>query len=118
MLYTYIALVFFIAFALFIPAAFLFTSKLLRLKVPGNKAKNAPYESGEITIGSSRDIDNEYLPYFTAFLPFEIIAIVMLVWSVASSSMGYITNILYIALPIFSLIFVFISYKLIGGKNA
>ncbi|MGC8537547.1 MAG: NADH-quinone oxidoreductase subunit A [Candidatus Micrarchaeia archaeon] len=118
MFYTYIALIFFIAFALFIPGAFLLTSKLLRPRVPGNKAKNAPYESAEATVGSSRDIDNEYLPYFTAFLPFEIVAVIMLVWSVASSSMEYMTDVLYIMLPIFSLIFVFISYKLIRGKNA
>ncbi len=117
MLYTYIALIFFIAFALFIPAAFLFTAKLLGKKVPGNKAKNAPYESGEATIGSSRDIDNEYLPYFTMFLPFEIVAIILLVWSASSASLGYLTNMLYIALPILSLIFVFIGYKLISGRN-
>ncbi|EQD49860.1 NADH-ubiquinone/plastoquinone oxidoreductase chain 3 [mine drainage metagenome] len=118
MFYTYIALIFFIAFALFIPAAFLLTAKLLGHREPGNKAKNAPYESGELPIGSSRDIDNEYLPYFTAFLPFEIVAVVLLVWSVASPSLGYTTNLLYIMLPIFSLIFVFISYKLIRGRNA
>ena len=67
MLYDYVALVLFVVFAIFIPVSFLLTSKLLRKRGTGNPVKNSPYESGEETIGRSKDIDNEYLSYFMLF---------------------------------------------------
>ena len=81
MLYNYVALLIFIAFAVFMPVSFIFTAKLLGKKRTGNPVKNAPYESGEETVGNSRDIDNEYLPHFMVFLPFEIIIVALILWS-------------------------------------
>ena len=77
-MYSYIVILIFAAFALIIPTLFILSSKLLGNKYTGNKVKNAPYESAEATIGSEIDIDNEYLPYFAIFLPFEIITVIII----------------------------------------
>lgn len=112
MLYNYLALVFFIAFAVFIPVSFLFTAKLLGRKERGNPVKNAPYEGGEETVGNSRDIDNEYLPYFMIFLPFEIVIALLLLWAVASKNIAYNYNIEIIFLGVFATILSFVGYRL------
>lgn len=89
MLYNYIALLIFIAFAVFVPVSFLLSSKLLRRKSEGNPTKNAPYESGEETIGNSKDVDNEYLPYFMIFLPFEIVVVILIMWSTIARTVSF-----------------------------
>ena len=71
MLYNYIAILFFAVLGISIPLLFLLIAKLIGRRSPGNKIKNAPYESAEESLGGSRDVDNEYLPYFMLFLPFE-----------------------------------------------
>ncbi|MFI5412672.1 MAG: NADH-quinone oxidoreductase subunit A [Candidatus Micrarchaeales archaeon] len=109
--YNYIALVFFALFALFIPASFLLTSKLLRHKSRGNRVKNMAYESAEEPIGRSRDVDNEYLPFFAMFLPFEIIAIIIVLWSTAARNMTTGTNVLVIGLLIISMALALAGYK-------
>ncbi len=115
--YNYIALVFFALFALFIPASFLLTSKMLRVNKPGNKVKNAPYESAEEPIGKSKDVDDEYLAYFALFLPFEIIGLGVLLWSVVARQVTLLTNILVIGLVILSMGFAFIGYKITTEKT-
>ncbi len=112
MLYNYLALVFFAAFALFIPVSFLLTAKLLGRKEQGNPVKNAPYESGEETVGTSRDIDNEYLPYFLIFLPFEIVIALLLLWAIAANSISHVYNLEIILLGLFATILSFIGYRL------
>ncbi|MCL5102156.1 MAG: NADH-quinone oxidoreductase subunit A, partial [Candidatus Marsarchaeota archaeon] len=74
MLYNYIALALFALLGIFIPTAFLFGAKILGRRNRPNEVKDAPYESGEKSVGSSRDIDSEYFPYLMLFLPFEVIA--------------------------------------------
>ncbi|MGI0133342.1 MAG: NADH-quinone oxidoreductase subunit A [Candidatus Micrarchaeaceae archaeon] len=117
MLFNYVALVVFFAFAIFVPVSFLLTAKMLGRRVPGNRVKNAPYEAGEQTIGSSRDIDNEYMPFFMMFLPFEIALVVLILWSVAARQLSYTTGIEIIALAVISTAFSLIGYKFISGKN-
>lgn len=112
MLYNYLALLFFMAFAVFMPVSFLLTAKLLSKREPGNPVKNAPYESGEETVGNSRDIDNEYLPYFMIFLPFEVVVAIMLLWSTAAGGISHINNLGIIILGIFATAMAFIGYRM------
>ncbi|MDE1856548.1 MAG: NADH-quinone oxidoreductase subunit A [Candidatus Micrarchaeota archaeon] len=116
MLYNYIALLFFSAFAAIVPAGLLVASKLIRPRIPGNPVKNSPYESAEESIGTNRDIDNEYLPFFTMFLPFEIIAVLLLVWAGASSSVPFGASAMILLLLVISTGFAVFGY-LIRGKN-
>lgn len=118
MLYDYIAILFFAAFAIFIPVSFLFASRLLRKQYPGNKVKNAPYESGENTVGRSRDIDTEYISFFALFLPFEMVAVIMLLYSINILDGNYYVGLSYILLTVISLGFSLIGYKLINDKHA
>ncbi len=115
--YTYIAITFFSLFALFIPASFLLASKLLRKNEPGNPVKNSPYESAEASVGSHRDIDNEYLPYFMLFIPLEILSIVLLLWSVTASSLGIVQDSMYLGITVMSTAFALVGYRFITDKH-
>lgn len=89
MLYNYVALVFFGVVALAVPGGLIIAAKLLGRKSRGNPVRNAPYESAEKTQGSARDAENEYLPFFALFLPFEIIVGMMIVWSISAYTLPY-----------------------------
>lgn len=115
MLYNYIALLIFIAFAVFMPLSFILTAKLLGKKEAGNPVKNAPYESGEETVGGSRDVDNEYLPHFMIFLPFEIIIAILILWSTVAKSLSYGTDISIIMLGVIATALSFVGYRLASG---
>jgi NADH:ubiquinone oxidoreductase subunit 3 (subunit A) len=114
-LYNYIALLIFSAFAVFVPLSFVLTAKLLGRKPESNPIKNAPYESAEETVGSSKDIDNEYLPYFMIFLPFEIVLVVLISWSTVTKSLNFTSNIAIIMLGVVSTILSFVGYKMARG---
>ncbi|MEM3841083.1 MAG: NADH-quinone oxidoreductase subunit A [Candidatus Micrarchaeaceae archaeon] len=117
MLYNYIALVVFVLFGIFMPSSFLLASKLLRNKVPGNPVKNAPYESGEKSIGSSRDLDNEYISYFALFLPFELVAIYMIFWAPAARLTSAASSYGILASLLVSSVLAIIGYKIMSDKN-
>lgn len=89
MSYNYVALAVFTILAFIVPFGMILGSRLISRRVPGNKVKNAPWESGEVSVGRARDIDNEYLPFFSLFLPFEVIVGVLLVWSMAAYGLTY-----------------------------
>lgn len=115
MLYNYLALIIFIAFAAFMPTSFVITIKLLSKKSRGNPVKNSPYESGEETVGNSRDVDNEYLPHFMIFLPFEVIMVALLLWSTVARSAGFATGMAMIMLGVLSTALAFVGYKIASG---
>ena len=115
--YDYLAILIFALFAVFVPVSFLMTSKMLRPRGSPNRVKNAPYESAEETIGGSRDIENEYLPFFALFLPFEIIAIIMLLWSIGARSISYTTDLMVLGLAVGSMGFAIVGYKFISDRN-
>jgi NADH:ubiquinone oxidoreductase subunit 3 (subunit A) len=115
MLYDYAALLFFIALGLLIPALLLLASRLLGRRYPGNPTKNAPYESAEETASGSRDMHNEYLPYFMLFLPFEIVLVALLLWSTVAKAIDYNTGTGIIFLVVAAMIFASVGYKLVGG---
>ncbi|MGC8648833.1 MAG: NADH-quinone oxidoreductase subunit A [Candidatus Micrarchaeia archaeon] len=113
MLYNYIALFLFFLFALLVPILFLLFSMLIREKSRANKIKNAPYESAEESIGSARDIENEYLPYFTIFLPFELIIIFLFIWAPNLKLIDQSNNIILIGLLIVAMFLSAVIYKII-----
>jgi NADH:ubiquinone oxidoreductase subunit 3 (subunit A) len=117
MLYNYIALVLFALFGIFIPTSFLFTAKLLGRRYKPNDVKEAPYESGEESIGGSRDIDTEYFPFIMLFLPFEVIAILVLVWSYAAGIMGKYPGLYMILLLLSATAFSIVGYKAIDDNH-
>ncbi len=115
--YNYIALAFFVLFALFVPISFLLTSKMLRQKSRGNRVKNTSYESAEQPIGSARDIATEYLAFFAIFLPFEIMAMVVVLWSISARQLDLTTNIAIIGLAIISMALAMLGYKFISDRD-
>ncbi len=118
MLYDYIAIVFFVAFAFFIPAMFLLVSRLLRSGISGNPVKNAPYESGEKPIGSSRDLDTEYFPFFMLFLPFEVVAVLVLLWSPSARVSSQSTGIFVLGMLVLATALAVLGYIIVGEKRA
>ena len=115
MLYNYIALTIFVAFAVFVPASFLLFAKLIGRKRSGNAVSNAPYESGEETTGTKKDFDNEYMPYFMIFLPFEMVVVILILWSTVTRSMGYYASMAIIMIGIAATVLSAAGYKLAGG---
>ncbi len=118
MLYNYIAILVFALIALFVPFSMLLLAKMLRHNVQGNPVKQAPYESGEATIGKNRDVINEYLPFFMMFLPFEVVMMMLLIWSFVSRQVPYSSSLLIIGMSVMSLAFVFLGYFMIRGRDA
>ena len=78
----------------------------------GTVAKNAPYESGEATTGESRDVDNEYMPHFMLFLPFEIVIAILILWSIAPKGLGYYTNVAILMIGFVATVLSFFGYKI------
>ncbi|MEM0154340.1 MAG: NADH-quinone oxidoreductase subunit A [Methanothrix sp.] len=117
MLYNYIAVVLFALLGIFIPVSFLMTAKILGRRYRPNNVKDAPYESGEKVIGSSRDIDSEYFPFIMLFLPFEIVAILVLVWSYASGITSRYSGLYMVFLLVFATVLSVIGYKVIGDES-
>ncbi len=118
MLYNFIALLFFALFAAFIPASFLLTSKLLQRRPQGNPVKNAPYESAEKTVGTARDLDLEYFPFFMLFLAFEVAAVLLLVWGPVARTAGSATGFLMIGLLAMATLLSMAGYLMIGDRRA
>ena len=116
MLYNYLALLFFAVFAVFIPASFLMFAKLLGKRSEGNPVKNAPYESGEETVGRSRDIDNEYLPFFMIFIPFEIIVAILILWAMVARDLTYSYGIAFAMLGVLATVLSLVGYRMIVVK--
>jgi NADH:ubiquinone oxidoreductase subunit 3 (subunit A) len=117
MLYNYATIFIFLIFGLLVPYSFVLISKLIRKNVAGNSVKNAPWESAEETIGSSRDVDNEYMPYFMLFLPFEMAIVILIVWSTVAKATSYNLSLAILSLGILSVAFSLVGYKFASGKN-
>ncbi len=117
MLYNYAALAFFVVFGLSIPASYLLASRLLRRQEPRNAVKNAPFESGEDSIGTERNIQSEYLPYFVLFLPFEIVIAILFLWSYGSRSIPSGASAAVVALALIASVFSLLGYRLASERH-
>ncbi len=116
MLYDYIAGLVFGIISIAIPVLFLLVSKFIRNNEPNDEVGAMPYESSEETIGKERAFFSEYIPFFTLFLPFEFIAILMLLWAASANSISFINNIFYIVLVGACLLISMIEYKLAKSR--
>ncbi|MHB1830630.1 MAG: NADH-quinone oxidoreductase subunit A [Candidatus Micrarchaeaceae archaeon] len=103
--FNVIAIILFIAFAIFTPVSMIITSKMLRRKTTRNPVKDAAYESAEASTGSRITIMNEYLHYFSMFIMFEILVAVVLVWAPLASSMQFIPSAAILSLLVFGMAF-------------
>jgi NADH:ubiquinone oxidoreductase subunit 3 (subunit A) len=115
MLYDYIALAVFTVLAFLVPLIFIVGSKLIARRSPGNHVKNAPWESGELSVGRARDIDNEYLPFFSLFLPFEVIVGILVVWSAVAYGLSYSVDLGMIILALAAGVAAGFGFKTIVG---
>jgi len=113
MLYNYVALIAFAVLAFLVPLGLIVGSKLLAKRSPGNAVKNAPWESGEESVGNARDVQNEYLPFFSLFLPFEVITGIVVVWSTVAYGVGFLTSVGIIALALAAGVAAGFGYKTI-----
>jgi len=98
-------------FSMAVPVIFILFSKLINNKEPSDEVEASSYESSEETIGTDRTIFSNYLPYFTLFLPFEIIAVIVLLWSATAFSLPFYTNIAYLVLVALCALGSFIGFK-------
>jgi NADH:ubiquinone oxidoreductase subunit 3 (subunit A) len=77
----YLAVAIFAVVALLIPLSAMLFSKLVRIKSDSNDVKTKVYESAEETVGERVEPMHEYLHYFVAFLAFEMLSVIVIVWS-------------------------------------
>ncbi len=96
----YLQLLVFVIIAALIPISMLIFSMMVRPRSDENKVKKLVYESAEESVGQKVEIMHEYLHYFIAFLAFEIIGVIVLIWSTfaraAQSSSGFYVVLLLI----------------------
>ncbi len=90
---SYVVLVVFSIVALAIPGSIILFSRLIRHRKPSSSASRLNFESGEHTIGVSSGIVHEYFHYFTSFLAFEVVAVVLIFWVYAVPSVSMLTDI-------------------------
>lgn len=76
----YLAIAVFGFLALLVPGIMLFLIRMLGPRTKQNAVKLLNYESAEESIGTHRDITNEYLHYFSLYLGFEFTVIVVMAW--------------------------------------
>lgn len=84
---AYIAVLVFILFSIAEPAGLLLTSKLMRINKEQNSISKLNFESAEESVGKRITIMSEYFHYFSAFLAFEIIVAVILIWAGVARSL-------------------------------
>lgn len=102
---TVLAILIFILFSVLTPVSLILTSRYLRRNTKRNSVKDAPYESAEESRGNRISIMNEYLHYFSMFLAFEIIVVVVLVWAPISKSVPFIPSLAILGLVVGAMIF-------------
>lgn len=96
----YLVITVFAAFSFLFPVSLLIFSKLIRIRKPQNEVATLNFESAEESIGSRLSIMKEYFHYFSAFLAFEVIATVILVWAVVARELSMGVDIAVIAFAV------------------
>ncbi len=115
MMSDYLAIAVFGLLALFVPATMLFAMRMLRPRTKQNAVKLLNYESAEESIGTHKDITNEYLHYFPLYLGFEFTVIVLIAWAYVFNVSLVKTNVIIMALP--AAAFVFSLFALMIAKR-
>ncbi len=96
----YLTVPVFIAFALLFPASIILFSRLIRIRTRQNAVSRLNFESSEESTGSRLSIMTEYFHYFSAFLAFEVIAAIVLVWVSMARSLPRSTGIAVLAVTV------------------
>ncbi len=96
----YLAIAVFAIFSFLFPISLLVFSKLIRIRKPQNEVSTLNFESAEESTGNRLTIMKEYFHYFSAFLAFEVIAAVILVWVVTARELSMEVNIAIIAFAV------------------
>jgi NADH:ubiquinone oxidoreductase subunit 3 (subunit A) len=113
----YIQVAVFALLAVFLPISLLIFSKLVRPNKGSNKVQRQNYESAEESIGDKVTVMNEYLHYFSMFMAFEVIGIIVIIWSAFSRQLLESKGIYVIALLVFGLFFELLILGLIKSKG-
>jgi NADH:ubiquinone oxidoreductase subunit 3 (subunit A) len=113
----YLAVLVFVIFSLLIPASLLLFSKLIRKHGDSNPVSTLNFESGEESTGSRLTIMKEYFHYFSAFLAFEIVAAVILLWAMTARTLPSEANIGILAFAIFGFTFEIFAMLLAAKKE-
>lgn len=100
----YLAIAIFAAIALLIPFSALLFSQLVRIRSDNNDVETKVYESAEETIGQRVDVMHEYLHYFVAFLAFEILGVIIIIWSTFTKQGQQLSGLYVIGLVIFGFV--------------
>jgi NADH:ubiquinone oxidoreductase subunit 3 (subunit A) len=100
-----LAVLVFIIFSVFTPVSMILTSRALRRSTKRNTVKDAPFESAEESRGNGISIMNEYIHYFSMFIAFEIIVVVVLVWAPVSKSVPFVPSVAILGLLVVGMVF-------------
>jgi len=100
----YLAVLVFVIFSLLFPASLLLFSRLVRFRGDGNPVATLNFESAEESRGSRLTLMKEYFHYFSAFLAFEVIAAVILVWVITARTLPPRINMAILAFAVFGFI--------------
>jgi NADH:ubiquinone oxidoreductase subunit 3 (subunit A) len=100
----YVQLLIFAVIAALIPASALIFNRLVRPRAEDNEVKTLAYESAEESVGQRVEIMHEYMHYFVAFLAFEIIGVIVIIWSTFTRAAQVSDWIYMAALIVFGLV--------------
>ena len=92
---TYLPIIIYALFSVFMPASIILTSFVLRNVTKSNPVKSSAFESAEQSKGTRISIMNEYIHYFPMFISFEIIAAITLIWILAARAIPF-TNSMFV----------------------
>ena len=98
----YLAVVIFILISLFMPASMLLTSVLLRYTGSSNPVKRSNFESAEASFGARLSIMREYLHYFSMFLGYEIVAVMVVLWVFVAKGLPNLYSYMILGLAVFA----------------
>lgn len=101
----YLQMLIFAAIAVFVPLSTLMFSKMVRPRSDNNDVKTLTYESAEQSVGQKVEVMHEYLHYFVAFLAFEIIGVIVIIWSTFSRSVQSSSGQYIVLLLVFGFVF-------------
>lgn len=104
MVSDYIPVLVFVIFSLLFPASLLLFSRLVRQRSDKNPVSTLNFESSEESIGTGLSIMKEYFHYFSAFLAFEIVAAIVLVWVITSKAIPKTANLAILAFAVFGFV--------------
>ncbi len=99
----YLEVLVFALVSLAVPGAMLAFSWLVRPKPGTNEVQAESYESAEQTVGGHVSVMEEYMPYFSVFLMFEVVIIAVLLWAATARSVLPLPGFFVAVLPIAAL---------------